>query len=191
MDWTAFQIGVLEMALAAVVGMMVVYGGFLLFSRLSPGLNETAEIRQDNRAVAIALGGNLLAVAIIVREALYPISATVQDLALDSWSMNLAFKSLGYVALYLSITAGAAIITMLLAMRAFTLLTRDIDEKAEIAKGNIAAAILYATAAIAIALFVAEGAGSLTKALIPRPKLPDHVLGMPLEQNMSYVPSRN
>ena len=129
MDWQAIQIGVMELVVAAVVGLAVVYGSYRLFGWLTPGFDEEEEVARDNRAAAIALGGSLIAVALIVREAIYPITATVQDLAEAPWSAAAGAKAVGYAALYLAITAAVAFLTIALTMRLFTALTRDLDER--------------------------------------------------------------
>jgi len=172
MTWQPLQIGLMELVVSAVVGLAVVYGSYRLFGWLTPDLDEEGEIQGDNRAVAVAMGAQLVAVALIVREALYPITATIQDLAEAHWSLVAAARGIGYAALYLAVVTAAALFAVGLTSRAFTRLTTGLRERQEIARGNVAAALLYGAVVIAIAIFVAEGAGSLTKALIPEPPLP-------------------
>ena len=169
MDWQAVQIGVAEMLVCGAVGLAVVYGSFLVFSRFSRKLDEEKEIKKGNRAVAIALGGSLVGTAVIVREALYPIGATIQNAAEEEWALDSVLSTLGYAFLFLVITAAVALAVVGLAARLFTAMTRGVDEKSEIARGNTAAAIFFASVIIAISLFAAEGAGTLAKALIPQP----------------------
>ncbi len=172
MTWQSVQIGLMELVVAAAIGLAVVYGSYRLFDRLTPGLDEEGEIRKDNRAVAVAMGAHLVAVALIVREALYPITATIQDLALAPWSLAAAARGVGYAVLYLAIVVAAALLAVALTGRAFTRLTTGLRERQEIARGNLAAALFHGAVVIAIAIFVAQGAGSLARALIPEPPLP-------------------
>ena len=171
MNWQAVQIGVMEIVLCGIIGLMTVYGSFLLFNRLTPDIDEEREIQKDNRAVAVAMGGNLLGIALIMKESLYPIAAVVQDFADQPLAFQEILTVMGYSGLYLFITAAASLATVLLTMHCFTRMTRNLEEQNEIAKGNLAAAIFYSSVVIAIAFFVAEGAGSLTRALIPSPSI--------------------
>jgi hypothetical protein len=49
--------GLVELALSFVLGILVAFGAFRLFARLTKDLDEVDEIRKNNVAVAIVLAG--------------------------------------------------------------------------------------------------------------------------------------
>jgi uncharacterized membrane protein YjfL (UPF0719 family) len=174
MAWTPLVIGLAELLLTAVLGLLVAYATFALLARLTRGVDEEKELSADNRAVAVVVAGTLLGVGFIVREAVYPIVALVQDaVLLDDWSASEAATRAAYGLLFVAIVLVCALGALLLALWIFTRLTRGIDERAEIKRGNVSVAIVVAALTLVLAWFIAQGAGNLTRALIPSPPLPD------------------
>ncbi|TAJ18832.1 MAG: DUF350 domain-containing protein [Planctomycetota bacterium] len=67
----------------------------------------------------------------------------------------------------LLISLGLAMYAIKLAIKSFDTLTKDIDEQAELKKGNMAVGILLAAVIYAIANVISSGVAGLTKAIHP------------------------
>jgi uncharacterized membrane protein YjfL (UPF0719 family) len=56
--------------LYAVAGMLLMFGGFLLFDRLTPRMDFSDELRKGNLAVAVVVAALFLSVAYIIGRSL-------------------------------------------------------------------------------------------------------------------------
>lgn len=161
--------GVAELVLSLLLGLAVAYLSFRLFARWTQDLDEMAELRGNNPAAGILLAGMLLANALIVRQALAPVIATLQTSLLAGLGAGEAARLIGLSLLYLAIVFIVSVLGITLGTRAFLRLTRDLDELAEIRRHNVAVAITLAAVIVVMALFLSQGIQGLLGAILPEP----------------------
>ena len=125
-------------------------------------------IRSGNAAAALVLAAAFAALAIMMRGAIYPATALIQDF----WFM--ADRSSGDFSLMLlricgniALTTAVSLGSLVTALTLFQKFTRNIDEEQEIRNGNLAVAILQAGVLIAFAMMTAAGVSDFVNTLIP------------------------
>jgi len=168
MKSTQIIIALLELGLATLIGVMILYGAYSL-------LNQTVfkkyDIKKDNVAFAILISAILFAAGNIVSGVIEPIGMLMRQLNRgDVDLMVVTFNALKYIFAFLFIAITIAFITVTIAIKLFTTLTK-IEEFDEIANNNISTAIITGTIAIIISIFAKIPAMNLMNAIIPFPKL--------------------
>jgi len=151
-----------QLLLAVVLSALAAYLGVWLFSRATPGLDEWAELRKGNPAVGLVMGAVVVGVAIILRPALNIVSLRLDVGATLDVALRLLTQALLVaVGLVLSLAAIA------FALWLFTRLTGELDEWAEIAKGNVGVAALLAGVILGTALLSGVALDSALVLLFP------------------------
>jgi uncharacterized membrane protein YjfL (UPF0719 family) len=170
MDYALLISGALQLAVALVAGALFLYGAFWIFGKTTGEMDEIAELKRNNVAAAILNAGVVVAAAIVAERAIEPsgdlITSTIR---LPDAVVSDYLETTGLVAAHLALSMLAALFGVVFATRLFAALTRRIDEMAEIAEGNVAAAIVLAAVVVAVALLMREGVGAVLDALIPYP----------------------
>ena len=172
MFWTRIIISLAEFALSLVLSIFVVFWSYKSFVRLHLDFDAEAEIMKGNTAVAILLASLTFAAAMVMRETVYPVVSILTVGMTGSEEASHGFFSLlAYAAGHLVFGFLLSIGTVQIALRTFQHLNRKIDESAEIARGNTAVAVIMGTVVLIVAMFMQQGVGSVSKSLIPQPKL--------------------
>jgi len=136
-----------QLLLAVVLSALAAYLGVWLFNRATPGLDEWAELRKGNPAVGVVMGAVIVGVAIIVRPAL-----NIASLRLDvGATLDVALRLLTQ-ALLVAVGLVLSLAAIAFSLWLFTRLTGELDEWAEIAKGNVGVAALLAGVILGTAL---------------------------------------
>ena len=143
-------VSVAQIVIAVILAAVASYLGLLLFNRATRDLDEWEELRRGNAAMGFVLGGIILGIALILRPAL-----TVPQVA-DTGSRL-------YPVLALLIQAAAILLGLVLALSAiifavglFDRLTGQIDELAELQRGNMAVAAVMVGVILAVSLLMAQ-----------------------------------
>jgi uncharacterized membrane protein YjfL (UPF0719 family) len=137
-----------QFALAIVFSALAAYLGVWLFDRTTPHVDEWTLLKQGNVAVGLVLGAIVLGVAIVLRPALQVNTALRPD-AGAVWGGVLL---LGLQAIQVIIGLIFAVVAIALALWIFTRLTGDLDEWAEIVRGNAAVGIMLSGVILSAAL---------------------------------------
>ncbi|MBI4051194.1 MAG: DUF350 domain-containing protein [Elusimicrobia bacterium] len=130
------------------------------------------EIKKGNVAVAVLVGGILLASSLIIQKGLYPVvslfrlylTVPIQQ-SLESWQFILL--ALAHVLMVFVV----AILTISFSLRLFGKMTTKMKEGVELYKGNVAVGILLASVVLVVAMYISEGVSSLSKSLLPQPSI--------------------
>lgn len=162
-------LSLLELGLAILLGVMVLYAAY---SILNQSVFKKYTIEKNNLAFAILASAILFSVGNIMEGAIEPIADLIRQLsgAYDSLT-TVAFQSLKYILMFLVIGVVLAVIVNAISIKLFTTLTK-INEFEEIAQNNIAPALVTGTIAIIISIFAKGPAVQLMEAIIPYPELP-------------------
>ena len=137
---------VIAVALAAVAS----YLGLLLFNRATRDLDEWAELRRGNAAMGFVLGGIILGIALILRPAL-----TVPP-AGDTGARLYPVFALLIQAAGIVVGLVLALSAIIFAVGLFDRLTGEIDELAELQRGNMAVAAIMVGVILAVSLLMSE-----------------------------------
>jgi uncharacterized membrane protein YjfL (UPF0719 family) len=139
-----------QILVAVILAAVASYLGLLLFNRATRHLDEWAELRRGNAAMGLVLGSIILGIALILRPTLTvpPMSDTGARL---------------YPVLALLVQAAGILIGLVLALSAivfavglFDRLTGQIDELAELQRGNLGVAAVLVGVILAVSLLMAE-----------------------------------
>jgi len=132
------------------------YSGMGLLDRLTAGIDEWKEIRKGNAAVALLYGAVMCSMLLLIgpriAEFVYLIQ---QDLTQPLTTLQLAIFLLFLLLNYLLSVLGA-IILVYLTINLVDRITPDLEELAELKKGNMAVAIILAVALVLIVLAAAQ-----------------------------------
>ncbi len=172
MDLTLLVSGVLQLVLSLAVGIVFIYVGFKFFHSRIKAINEIEELKKNNIAVAILNASIILALVIMVKNAIEP-AITVFSMTLRNPNATfISFLQMAGIMLVQIIVAGLiAYISIYLAINLYTYLTKDIDELGEIKNNNIAVSIVLGIVIISISLLMQQGIKSILDALIPFPSI--------------------
>ena len=151
--WLSF----IQLIIAVVLGAIAAYLALFLFQWFTRGVDEWQLLRDGNAAVGIVLGAMLVAVAIILRPALV-IDRSAWDVGGSAFGQVLLTE-----ALQLLIGLVLAVVTLEIALFLFGVLTRGIDEVAELKKGNLAIAGLLAGVLIGMGLMISPAVGEIMR----------------------------
>lgn len=172
MFWTRLLISLAEFALSLGLSIFVVFWSYKSFIHANSSYDGEDEIRKGNTAVAILIAALTFSAALVMRETIYPV-VSILTLGLTGSEENshgvltLTAYAAGHLVLGFLLSVG----TVQVALKTFSHINRTLDEDAEIARGNTAVAVIMATVVLIVAMFMQQGVGSVTKSLIPQPKL--------------------
>ncbi len=180
MQLVALLSGSAQLVLALVLGVGVTFAAFRLLARLVRPIAVGAELKAGNAAVGVLVGAMLLGCGVIVRTAVAPAASGLQTALFHGLGLGAALRLLGLWLLLVAVASAVAIVTMVAATRVFLRLTREVDELAEIGRGNLAVALTLGAVIVVMALLIAEGAGGFLAALVPYPAIESlEIMGRP------------
>jgi uncharacterized membrane protein YjfL (UPF0719 family) len=143
-------VSVAQIIVAVILAAIASYLGILLFNRATRDLDEWAELRRGNAAMGLVLGSIILGIALILRPALtvpamtdagarlYPVLATAVQVAAILLGLVLALSAI------------------IFAVGLFDRLTGQIDELAELQRGNVAVAAVMVGVILAVSLLMSR-----------------------------------
>ena len=169
MNVQLIMLSLLELGIAILLGVVVLYLAYYLLSRV---IFKKHNIQKDNLAYAVLVSAILFAVGHIMEGSIDPIANVIRQLS-DAYesASQIFMEAMKYVVMFIVISMLLALLINVLAIKLFMTLTK-IDEFEEIANNNIAPALITGTITIVIALFAKAPAVQLMEAIIPYPELP-------------------
>ncbi len=142
-----------RLAVAGVLAVAAQYLAIRIFDKFTTRIDEVAELRKGNLAVGVVLGAVMVSVAIVVASG---VAATAPDDGLvaktDFWGSVLS----GAINLVAAVVLAVA--APFLALGVFEKIAGSLDVQAEMKKGNLAVAALFAAVVFGIALVIQAGA---------------------------------
>ncbi|MBI4677820.1 MAG: DUF350 domain-containing protein [Elusimicrobia bacterium] len=169
---TRVLVSIFEFVLTVIMSVLILYVNYVSMRHMHKDYNEAEELKKQNVAIAVLLAALLFATALMVQKGIGPVISLVRIYFLTPQDADF---SLGKMVLFavsqLVLVFVIALFTVSFSLRFYGKLTRDIDEGAELKKGNIAVGIVLASVVLVVAMYVSEGIGSLTRALVPQPSI--------------------
>lgn len=156
-----------QFALSIVLAAVAAYLGIWLYERATKGLDEWAALQKGNTAVGVTLAAVVIGLAIILRPAIGIGTIALEGRLTPDVSatvLPLLLLALMLTRLVLGLVLGVAAI--LFAIWLFTNLTRDLDEMAQLAAGNLAVAALLGGVILASAILVSPVVTSISNTLL-------------------------
>ncbi len=170
MDTKLFSLSVVNMALSIILGVVILY--FCYYITLKVFEKKGYEIEKNNIAFGIFVGSILLSVGLIVARAFEPainLTDILKGIYTDSYS--LFFQFVKYLFFFVGIALFSALIIIIISMKFYNLLTKDIKELEEISKNNISVALIAGVTIIVISFLALDSISLMIESLIPYPKL--------------------
>jgi uncharacterized membrane protein YjfL (UPF0719 family) len=137
-----------QVVVAVIMTVITAYLGVVIFNRVTRDLDEWAEIRRGNMAMGLVLASIIVGIALVLRPALNVPAAG--DVGMRLYPIYALLTQAAGLAVGLVLALAGIIIAVAL----FDLLTGQIDELAELQKGNMAAAALMAAVVLAVSLLM-------------------------------------
>ncbi|MDM8535592.1 DUF350 domain-containing protein [Desulfobacterales bacterium HSG17] len=164
---TSAILGAAFFVFAFAVSIFTIYMCFNVVMKITK-YDDISLIKNNNIAASLVISSSFVAMAIMVKNALYPINAAFQEFWLMAHKSFIQFfflfgKSLGYLLL----TFTLSMVSISSALIIFQKLTKDINEEEEITRNNIAVGLMLAGVLIAFAILIESGISDFVNALIP------------------------
>ena len=167
-------LGIGKSVFGIIVGSVGIFFASRLLARLrrraAPDIDEA--VRRGNIAEAVLEAAALLSFGIVGQHA---VTSTFSAMDLLYRGHDPQLHMLGQFALYGLAHAGVSLIAAVCSLTVgtwiFGRLTRGVDEMAEVAKGNVAPALVLGTVMIVMAWMIAPGLQSVLDGLLPLPTL--------------------
>lgn len=156
-------IALIQVAVSLGFAMIAVYAGIRIFDRLTTGIDEMAELKRGNLAIGILMGAVIISYATVIAggvASLTSVVLSIGDKSLLSTSVALVG---GLINLLIGLALASLAITM--ALRMFGKITKEMDEQAELRRGNTAVAFLLAGILFAVATVISQGVQSVGTAI--------------------------
>jgi uncharacterized membrane protein YjfL (UPF0719 family) len=178
MDLMLLIIGLVQVTLSMLVGVLLIFSASKIFRKLINGINENEELKKNNVSVAILNGSIVLALIIVVKRSIES-SITIfgntlrnPDSVFSSY-IESALIMLGHIILGGAIAFSAIYVSL----QIFIWLTKDLDEMKEIKENNTAVGILLGIIIVSIALLLQQGVDTILNSLIPFPPVSMNDIG--------------
>jgi uncharacterized membrane protein YjfL (UPF0719 family) len=150
-----------QLIVALFLAIGVIYIGISLFDRMTKDLDEWEEIKKGNTAVGIVLTAIIISLATVTQSGIAGLTGAIMNVSVsEKYVMAIVG---GFVQLIIGIIM--AIIAIWLAMYVLDRITKEIDEFAELKKGNVAVAVIMAGVLISVGFIIQAGVAGLSKAI--------------------------
>lgn len=156
-------IAIIQVLVSLGFAMLAVYAGIRIFDKFTKGIDEMAELRRGNIAIGILLAAVILSYATVISGGVGSLTSVVLRVGEQSLMASLVGLLGGIVNLLVAL--GLASAAIYLALSIFGKVTKEMDEQAELRKGNLAVAFLLAGILLAVSTVIASGVASVGAAI--------------------------
>ncbi len=162
--------GLIELPLAFIGTVIVFLLGVKLSDLLTGTIDELAELKKNNVASAIYTASTLFGLMYLVKEAaLKPLYPALNRLIIGRASTEQIVLTVVLIPVFFVVTGVITLLLTRLAQGVFMLLTRKVDEMAELKKNNVAIALILAALTISVVILVTHGMNVLAEGFVPAP----------------------
>lgn len=169
-----FLYGLIYVLISLVFGTITLFLFVKVFNALTRDIDDMAEMKRNNIAVALINAAIIFSVALFIEES---VGAAMEAFKNNIFNYvgptTLMFKIKIYIVMFIhfALSIIVSFFVLWLSMKFFTILTTSVDEFAEIKKNNQAVAIFLSVFVISMALILKPGIGKLLKGIIPLPEV--------------------
>jgi uncharacterized membrane protein YjfL (UPF0719 family) len=156
-------IALVQLVVGLALAMGSVYLGLNMFDKLTEGIDEMAELKKGNVAVAILLGAIIFSIANVVEGGVVTLTSSLTS------GMSGVQMAAGLVIGVVNLLVGIilAVFTIYIAIYVLDKITTTIDEFKELKKGNVAVAIMMAAVLLAVSFVIRAAVIGMANALSP------------------------
>ncbi len=152
----------LEFVVAVAIGVFALYTAFKVFDKLTKEIEEWEELKKGNVAVGIYTAAVFFTMAFVIKGSLGELFRAFQA---ESFSVALTLFAFAFLNAILSLIA--AIISIFISLKVIDRATPNVDEWAELKKGNIAIALLMAIVIFSLGYIISDFSLSVAQLLSP------------------------
>ena len=155
-------IGVLQLVVGLAMIAFAIKAGFIVLSRLLGGIDIWGEIKKRNIAIALVTAGVVVSYTGVIGTGIESMTKPIVGLiSVDAraWLGALTGIVASLAQLLIAVTVASLAITV--TFKVLDRLTKDIDEKTELAAGNIAVGALYCGVLIGVSQVVQGAVGGV------------------------------
>lgn len=171
MDGMLALVGFAKLVFGFLVGVVGITVAARVVARTAGFPTVEQGLRAGNAAIGTVFAGAILAMAILVRHAVAATFGALDLLLHGPGERASVAWVLLYAAGHLVLALGVGVVLLILGTRTFLRLTPDLDEVAEIRKGNVASALVLAAVLVALALLTQHGVETMLDGVLPLPTL--------------------
>jgi len=153
----------IQLVIGLALAMGSVYLGLNMFDKLTEGIDEMAELKKGNMAVAILLGAIIFSIANVIEGGVVNLTASITS-GMPGVQLAAALV-IGVVNLIVGVIL--AVFTIYIAIYILDKITTTIDEFKELKRGNVAVAIVMAAVLLAVSFVIRAAVVGMANALSP------------------------
>lgn len=156
--------GTIDIVVSLVTGLLIFFISFKVFTVLTRDIDEIDQLKKNNIAVALLVSAFVFGVMLLVKSSIVPsvdaLTAAIQK------SSGIGYALLRVLIVYV-MAAVFAFIVIWFSVKLFMMLTRDIDEMAEIGKNNYSVALVLTSIIASVALIMAKPLQTMLQSAVP------------------------
>jgi uncharacterized membrane protein YjfL (UPF0719 family) len=159
-------LGVIQLVVGLAIVTFAIKKGLEVVSKLLGGLDIWGEVKKRNIAVALLAAGVVISYTNVLGNGIESMTKPLAGLAsidAKAWFVGVTGLASGLISLVIAI--GVASFAITVTFKAMDRLTKDLDEKAELAAGNVAIGALYGGILIGVSQVVSSAIGGVSLAV--------------------------
>lgn len=170
MNTNLLFLSTIHLILSIFIGVMVLYLSY--YFTLKVFQKKKYEIDKSNFAFGIFMSSILLSVGIIVSTAYAPSMSLIQLLQKSTADKTELFTQFSkYFLMFLGIALVVSFLIVIISVRLYNMLTKNIKELKEISENNMAIALITGVMIIVVVLFAKDSVGMIIESLLPYPEV--------------------
>jgi uncharacterized membrane protein YjfL (UPF0719 family) len=180
MNGLLVSVGAAKIVFGFVIGVVGMYAASRLLARmLRNGEPEQAQ-RDGNTAVSLLFAAGLLSIGNLLKQAVVTTFSALDVIAQGAQpDAPTVAKVVGYGLVHASIAILVGCVVLSLGVLAFSLMTRGVDERAQIRAGGVGPALVLSAVLLALSMLTAPGLDTVLNGLLPLPALGRAILSTP------------
>jgi len=158
-----FALAFIQLIVGLALAMGSVYLGLKMFDRMIEGIDELAELKKGNVAVAILLGAIVFSIANIVQAGVVGLTKSIVP------GMSFMHMAAAVIIGLFNLSVGVvlSVLSIYVAVNVLDKITVGIDEFKELKKGNVAVAILMAAVLFAVSYVISGAVAGMAASVSP------------------------
>ena len=154
-----FALAVLALFISLALAMKAVSIAFGMFDKITKGVDEWAELKKGNVAIGLLMAAVIYAIGHVISSGVTALTTSLMNPSLSiAYVLSIV---VGIINLLIALWVGTYVIG--LTVKILDKMTENIEEMEEIAKGNVAVAVLVTGVLLAVSNVVAQGVEGISK----------------------------
>ena len=169
---SVFFNGLIELIIAIIAAIFIFFLSLRIINLfLKKNIKEYEELKKNNFAVAVMVSSFIFAMMLLIKTAVEPAYNVFENAFEKAAKIQGILFGVGQIILFFILSAFFSFIILWLAMKAFMIFTKKIDEITEMKNKNIAISIVIAILVLSAALLVEHGLSILLNSFVKYPEV--------------------